>query len=195
MKLDPQQLLYAYAQGIFPMAHEDGQIFWYDPDPRAIIPLDRFHVPSRLARTMRQAPFEIHVDRAFRRVMELCAAPDAGREETWISDEFIEANTELHRLGFAHSVEAWQDEKLVGGLYGVTLNSLFAGESMFSFERDASKVALVHLVRRLRRRNYLLLDIQFLTDHLAQFGAIEIPRERYHRLLREALQQPNTFTA
>lgn len=194
MRLDPEQLLYAYAQGVFPMAHEDGQIFWYDPDPRAIIPLDHFHVPSRLARTVRQAPFEIHVDKAFRQVIELCAAPADGREETWISDEFIVAYSELHRLGFAHSVEAWQGEELVGGLYGVTLNSLFAGESMFSLARDASKVALVHLVRRLRRRSYLLLDIQFLTDHLAQFGAMEIPRERYRRLLRQALQQPNTFT-
>lgn len=194
MRLDPEQLLYAYAQGVFPMAHEDGQIFWYDPDPRAIIPLDRFHVPSRLARTVRQAPFEIRVDKAFRRVMELCAAPAPGREETWISEDFLTAYSELHELGLAHSVEAWQDGELVGGLYGVTLNSLFAGESMFSLERDASKVTLVHLVRRLRRRNYLLLDIQFLTEHLAQFGAMEIPRERYHRLLREALQRPNTFT-
>lgn len=194
MRLDPEQLLYAYAQGVFPMAHEDGQIFWYDPDPRAIIPLDRFHVPSRLARTVRQAPFDIHIDTAFRRVMELCAAPAPGREETWISDEFIEVYGELHELGLAHSVEAWQDGELVGGLYGVTLNSLFAGESMFSLERDASKVTLVHLVRRLRRRNYLLLDIQFQTEHLAQFGAMEIPRERYHRLLREALQRPNTFS-
>lgn len=194
MRLDPEQLLYAYAQGVFPMAHEDGQVFWYDPDPRAIIPLDRFHVPSRLARTVRQAPFDIHIDKAFRRVMELCAAPAPGREETWISDEFIEVYGELHELGLAHSVEAWQDGELVGGLYGVTLNSLFAGESMFSLERDASKVTLVHLVRRLRRRNYLLLDIQFQTEHLAQFGAMEIPRERYHRLLREALQRPNTFS-
>lgn len=194
MRLDPEQLLYAYAQGVFPMAHGDGQIFWYDPDPRAIIPLDRFHVPSRLARTVRQAPFEIRVDKAFRRVMELCAAPAPGREETWISEDFLTAYSELHELGLAHSVEAWQDGELVGGLYGVTLNSLFAGESMFSLERDASKVTLVHLVRRLRRRNYLLLDIQFLTEHLAQFGAMEIPRERYHRLLREALQRPNTFT-
>lgn len=194
MRLDPEQLLYAYAQGVFPMAHGDGQIFWYDPDPRAIIPLDRFHVPSRLARTVRQAPFEIRVDKAFRRVMELCAAPAPGREETWISEDFLTAYSELHELGLAHSVEAWQDGELVGGLYGVTLNSLFAGESMFSLERDASKVTLVHLVRRLRRRNYLLLDIQFLTEHLAQFGAMEISRERYHRLLREALQRPNTFT-
>lgn len=194
MRLNSEQLLYAYAQGVFPMAHEVGQIFWYDPDPRAIIPLDSFHVPSRLARTVGQAPFEIHVDRSFRRVMELCAAPATGREETWINEEFIVAYTELHRHGFAHSVEAWQQGKLVGGLYGVTLNSLFAGESMFSLERDASKVALVHLVRRLRQRNYLLLDIQFLTDHLAQFGAVEIPREQYRRLLRKALERPNTFT-
>lgn len=194
MGLEPQTLLMAYAQGIFPMAHEDGQIYWYDPDPRAIIPLDRFHVPSRLARTVRQAPFEIHVDRAFRRVMELCAAPAAEREETWISEEFMVAYSELHRLGFAHSVEAWQDDRLVGGLYGVTLNSLFAGESMFSVGRDASKVALVHLVRRLQHRSYVLLDIQFLTDHLAQFGAVEIPREQYHLLLKDALRRPNMFT-
>jgi len=193
MKLDPQHLLYAYAQGIFPMAHESGQIFWYDPDPRAIIPLDQFHVPARLARTVRQAPFDIRMDTAFRRVMEACAGTAPGREETWISDELVTVYTELHRLGFAHSVEAWRDGVLAGGLYGVSLNSFFAGESMFSHERDASKVALVHLVRRLRQRNFLLLDIQFMTGHLAQFGAVEISRYEYKRRLSQALRRHNRF--
>lgn len=193
MNLDPQTLLLAYAQGIFPMAHETGQIFWYDPDPRAIIPLDRFHVPTRLARTVSQAPYDIRVDSAFRRVMALCATPAPGREETWISAEMIDAYCELHRLGFAHSVETWQGETLAGGLYGVALNSLFAGESMFSRQRDASKVALVHLVRRLQQRNYLLLDVQFLTEHLAQFGAVEISRRKYHQRLAQALQRANVF--
>lgn len=193
MKLDPRLLLGAYAQGIFPMAHDDGQIFWYDPDPRAIIPLDRFHVPARLARTVHRAPYEIRFNTAFRRVMELCASPAPGREETWISDELIAVYEDLHRLGFAHSVEAWQDGFLVGGLYGVALNSLFAGESMFSRGRDASKIALVHLVRQLQARKFLLLDIQFLTDHLAQFGALEIRRREYKQRLALALQQENSF--
>ena len=193
MKLDPQLLLAAYAQGVFPMAHEQGQIFWYDPDPRAIIPLDQFHVPLRLARTVRQAPYDIRVNMAFRRVMEQCAAPASGREETWISDELIDVYEELHRLGFAHSVESWQDGTLVGGLYGVALNGLYAGESMFSHARDASKVALVHLVRRLQQRDFLLLDIQFMTPHLAQFGAVEIPRGRYKQLLALALQRTGSF--
>lgn len=194
MMLDPQTLLLAYAQGIFPMAHEDGQIFWYDPDPRAIIPLDRFNVPSRLARTVRQAPYEIRVDSAFREVMQRCAAPATGREQTWISEAMIEAYCRLHRLGYAHSVETWRGAELVGGLYGVTLNSLFAGESMFSRQRDASKIALVHLVHRLQRRHFLLLDIQFLTDHLAQFGAVEISRTAYRQRLVQALQRSNRFT-
>ena len=193
MKLDPQLLLAAYAQGVFPMAHEQGQIFWYDPDPRAIIPLDQFHVPLRLARTVRQARYDIRVNMAFRRVLELCAAPTSGREETWISDELIDVYEELHRLGFAHSVESWQDGTLVGGLYGVALNGLYAGESMFSHARDASKVALVHLVRRLQQRDFLLLDIQFMTPHLAQFGAVEIPRGRYKQLLALALQRTGSF--
>jgi len=193
MKLEAQHLLYAYAQGIFPMAHEDGQIFWYDPDPRAIIPLDHFHVPARLARTVRRAPYEIRVNSAFRRVMEQCATPAPGRQETWISDDLIALYTELHRMGYAHSVECWRDGALAGGLYGVNLNSFFAGESMFSHERDASKVALVYLVRCLQRRNYLLLDIQFITGHLAQFGAVEISRDSYKRRLAQALQQPNRF--
>ena len=191
--LQPRPLLSAYTQGIFPMAHEDGDIYWYDPDPRAILPLGAFHVPSRLERTVRQNQFEIRRDSAFRAVMEACAAPAPGREETWISPEIIEAYTRLHRLGYAHSVESWQDGNLVGGLYGIAINSFFAGESMFSRERDASKVALVHLVRHLQTRGFLLLDIQFMTEHMRQFGAIEIPQSEYHRRLREALLKENDF--
>ncbi|MFW6063208.1 MAG: leucyl/phenylalanyl-tRNA--protein transferase [Chloroflexota bacterium] len=193
MTLDPRQLLYAYSQGIFPMAGEDGAILWYDPDPRAIMPLEEFHIPRRLARTVRQEPYEIRVDTAFADVIDRCAAPAPDRRQTWISPTLIEVYKELHRLGFAHSVEAWQDGHLVGGLYGVALNSLFAGESMFSRARDASKVALVHLVRRLQQRKFLLLDIQFLTEHLAQFGAIEIPRGDYKARLQQAILKPNRF--
>ena len=193
-QLDPHQLLYAYAQGIFPMAHEDGAIYWYDPDPRAILPLHAFHVPRRLARTVRQEPFDIRVDGAFRSVIEACAAPAPGRENTWISAEIIEAYDRLHRLGFAHSVEAWLEGRLVGGLYGVAINSFFAGESMFSRKRDASKVTLVHLVERLKEKGFLLLDIQFLTDHFRQFGAVEVPRSEYRTLLARALQKDNDFS-
>ncbi len=166
------------------MADEFGNIHWFDPDPRAIIPLDeRFHVPKRLTRTVRHGTFEIRVDTAFRAVMEACAA----RDETWISDEFIAVYTELHRMGFAHSVESWLDGELVGGLYGVALRGLFAGESMFSHRRDASKVALVHLVEQLRHNGFTLLDTQFITAHLAQFGAMEIPRGEYLLLLSDAM--------
>jgi leucyl/phenylalanyl-tRNA--protein transferase len=194
MKLTPPLLVAAYAQGLFPMADEEGRIAWYDPDPRAIIPLDAFHVPRRLARTVRSGRFEIRVDTAFRTVMEACAAPAPGRETTWISPEMIDAYTALHRLGFAHSVEAWRAGRLVGGLYGVALRGLFAGESMFSRETDASKVALVHLVERLRRGGFVLLDTQFLVGgHMRQFGAIEIPRHEYKRLLAHALQVNAVF--
>ncbi len=166
------------------MADEFGNIYWFDPDPRAIIPLDeRFHVSKRLARTIRRGTFEIRVDTVFRTVMEACAT----RDETWISNELIELYTELHRMGFAHSVETWLGGKLVGGLYGVALRGLFAGESMFSHHRDASKVALVHLVERLRTGGFTLLDTQFITPHLARFGAIEIPREEYLLLLSDAM--------
>lgn len=192
--LDPHQLLYAYAQGVFPMAQEDGAIYWYDPDPRAILPLEAFHVPRRLGRTVRQEPFAVRVDTAFHNVIEACAAPAPGRESTWISAEIIEAYDRLHRLGFAHSVEAWREGQLVGGLYGVAINSFFAGESMFSQERDASKVTLIHLVKRLKAKGFLLLDIQFLTDHFRQFGAVEIPRRNYKRLLAQALEKENAFS-
>lgn len=187
MNLTPQLLLSAYCEGIFPMAHEDGRIYWYDPDPRAIIPLDGFHVPRRLARVVRANAFEVRVDTAFTAVMQACAAPTDGRETTWISPEFVRAYTDLHQRGFAHSVECWQDGRLVGGLYGVSVQGLFAGESMFSLVPNASKVALVHLVDRLRRGGFQLLDTQFMTDHLRQFGTIEISAAAYKRRLAQAL--------
>ncbi|GAB4182555.1 MAG: leucyl/phenylalanyl-tRNA--protein transferase [Roseiflexaceae bacterium] len=189
LQLTPALLIEAYSHGVFPMAGEDGIIRWYDPNPRAIIPLDQFHIPRRLARTVRNGPFEIRYDTAFTTVMERCAEPIPGREGTWISAEFIRAYTELHQIGFAHSVEAWIDNQLVGGLYGVAIRGLFAGESMFSRERDASKVCLVHLVERLRAGGYTLLDSQFITgSHMLQFGAIEIPRLEYRARLATALR-------
>lgn len=193
MRLEPGQLLLAYAQGIFPMALPSGQILWFDPDPRAILPLESFRLPRRLRRTVRQQSFEIRVNDAFERVISACAAPSPGREETWISPAIIEAYTELNRLGFAHSVEAWHQGELAGGLYGVAINSFFAGESMFTRKRDASKVTLAYLLQRLKESNFLLLDVQFLTDHLRQFGAVEIPRSEYKIRLSQALRQENGF--
>jgi len=187
MQLTPHMLLNAYSQGVFPMAHEDGEIYWYDPDPRAIIPLDGFHVPRRLARTIRRGGFEVRYDSSFRQVMTACAKPAPDRESTWISDEFIEVYSLLHDLGFAHCVETWVADELVGGLYGVTLGGLFAGESMFSRTTDASKIALVYLVERLRRRGFTLLDTQFMTGHLRRFGAVEISRQAYKQRLVKAL--------
>lgn len=191
--LTPQLLLSAYSQGIFPMAHEDG-VYWYDPDPRAVLPLDGLHVSRSLARTIKQNTFEIRVDTAFTAVMHACAAPGPNREETWISDEIISAYTNLHNLRFAHSVEAWFEGKLVGGLYGVAVRGLFAGESMFSRQTDASKVALVYLVNRLRERRFLLLDVQFMTDHLQRLGAVEIPQAAYKRRLAQAMQVQTRFS-
>jgi leucyl/phenylalanyl-tRNA--protein transferase len=187
MRLTPHLLLNAYSQGIFPMADEDGTIYWYDPDPRAIIPLDTFHIPRSLARTIRRGNFEVRVDTAFRTVMEACAEPTPGREITWINAEIIGAYCELHALGFAHSVETWIEGELAGGLYGVALGGLFAGESMFSWVTDSSKIALVYLVERLRRGRFCLLDTQFMTDHLRRFQAIELPRQEYRARLAHAL--------
>ncbi|HEU5102355.1 MAG TPA: leucyl/phenylalanyl-tRNA--protein transferase [Roseiflexaceae bacterium] len=192
MLLTPDILIAGYCQGYFPMADEDGQISWYDADPRAIIPLDAFHVPRRLARRVRNGGFEIRVDSSFRTVMEACGAPD--RPGGWISAEMVDAYTALHQAGFAHSVETWRDGQLVGGLYGVAIRGLFAGESMFSRETDASKVALAHLVERLRRGGFTLLDSQYIaSEHMLQFGTIEIPRAEYRRRLREALLVETIF--
>lgn len=169
------------------MADEDGTIYWYDPDPRAIIPLDSFHVPRSLLRTIQRGGFEVRFDTVFPAVMQACAEPGPGREKTWISSEIFQAYSELHQLDFAHSVETWIDNQLVGGLYGVSLGGLFAGESMFSRVTDASKIALVYLVERLRQRGFALLDTQFMTEHLRRFGTIEIPRAEYKTRLAQAL--------
>ena len=184
------QLLEAYATGFFPMS-DGGRIRWYSPNPRGIIPLERFHMPSRLARVVRQGRFEMRADTAFRRVIESCAAD---REEgTWISPEIVESYAALHDAGRAHSIEAWRDGELVGGLYGVAVGGAFFGESMFHHARDASKVALAALVERLRARNFSLLDVQWVTPHLETFGAIEIPRRRYLMMLEEAIRLDRSF--
>jgi leucyl/phenylalanyl-tRNA--protein transferase len=165
----------------------DPTLYWVSPEKRGVIPLDDFHLPRRLARTVRSGHFTVTADKAFRAVMEACAAPAPGREESWINDEILRLYTALHASGHAHSIECWRDGHLVGGLYGVRLGAAFFGESMFSRERDASKVALVHLVEGLRHGGFLLLDTQFITSHLARFGAIEIPRAYYLRRLQDAL--------
>jgi len=188
--LAPHLLLEAYRLGIFPMADEDGQIRWFSPDPRAIIEPDRFHIPRTLRQVYRQHRFDVRVDTAFERVIRACADRP---EPTWISSQIIDAYTRLHRLGHAHSVESWQRDRLVGGLYGVALGGAFFGESMFHRVTDASKVALVALVDRLTRRGFSLLDVQFHTPHLARFGAREICRNDYLRRLRRAVLQPCRF--
>jgi leucyl/phenylalanyl-tRNA---protein transferase len=182
--IPPELLVQAYSTGYFPMAVEDLGIRWFSPDPRGIIPLDGFHVPTRLGRLYRSGRFRIEVNHAFRNVIEACAA----RQETWIDQEIIESYVELHRLGFAHSVEAWHEGRLAGGLYGVSLRGAFFGESMFSHVSNASKVALVSLVHRLQSRGYRLLDVQWVTEHLETLGAVEIPRSRYLRLLRDSMR-------
>jgi len=185
-------LLRAYARGIFPMADpREGSLGYYSPDPRAVLPLDDFHVPRSLARVARSGVFEVRSDTAFERVIRACAEPRADRPESWLDERLIEPYLELFARGFAHSVEAWRDGALVGGLYGVHLGAAFFGESMFSRPeaggRDASKVCLVALVERLRRGGFRLLDTQFRTPHLARFGCVELPRERYLELLDDAL--------
>lgn len=187
--LTPALIVQAYCQGIFPMADDDGTIGWYSPTQRAVFPLDAFHVPKTLAKTVRQAKFAIRVDGDFEGVMRACAA----RESTWISEEIVAAYVALHRLGRAHSVEAWRDGVLVGGLYGVALGGAFMGESMFSRATDASKVCLVALVERMRARGFVLLDSQFPTTHLQRFGQVVIPREDYLAQLDAALRLPCRF--
>lgn len=182
-------LLKAYALGVFPMAQRrDGcDIYFVSPDERGIMPLDRFHISRRLARTIRSDRFSVRIDTDFAAVIRACAAPGPGRQESWINEEIVSLYTDLYASGFAHSVECWRNGRLVGGLYGVQLGAVFFGESMFSCERDASKVALVHLVARLKCGGFSLLDAQFMTSHLAQFGAISIPRSDYLVLLEEAI--------
>ncbi|THD75259.1 MAG: leucyl/phenylalanyl-tRNA--protein transferase [Phenylobacterium sp.] len=184
-----RDLLACYARGVFPMAdaREDGRVFLIDPERRGVIPLEAFHVPRRLARTVRAEPYEIRIDTAFHEVVLACAAAAPDRPETWINRPIEGLYLKLHDMGFAHSLECWQDGALVGGLYGVALKGAFFGESMFSRARDASKVALVHLVARLVSGGFRLLDTQFMTEHLAQFGTEEIGRADYHQRLAAAL--------
>jgi leucyl/phenylalanyl-tRNA---protein transferase len=193
--LTSELLLCAYASGLFPMANDrhDPTIHWIEPRRRGVLPLDEFHVPKSLRKLIRRNRFEIRTDRDFRQVITACAASRPERPRTWLNDELIELYCELHELGYTHSVESWLDGRLVGGVYGVSLGAAFFGESMFSHERDASKVALVSLVERLRAGGYRLLDTQFVTDHLRQFGATELSRAAYRAKLREALEVPAVF--
>jgi leucyl/phenylalanyl-tRNA---protein transferase len=188
-RLTPEILLRAYQAGIFPMAEsaDDPELFWVDPERRGILPLDGFHLPRRLRRVLRQGRFEVRVDSDFAATLAACAQATDKRPNTWINSEIVRLYTALHARDAAHSVECWQNEALVGGLYGVSIGGAFFGESMFSRVADASKVALVHLVALMRLGGYRLLDLQFVTPHLAQFGAIEVPRAHYRRLLAEAL--------
>ncbi|WP_315778548.1 MULTISPECIES: leucyl/phenylalanyl-tRNA--protein transferase [unclassified Bradyrhizobium] len=191
-EITPEVLLRAYACGIFPMAEsaDDPTLFWVEPELRGVIPLNGFRVASRLARTVRSDAFTVTVNQAFKAVMDGCAEPQPGREDTWINRRIRELYSGLYALGHCHSVECWQDGELVGGLYGVSLGRAFFGESMFHRARDASKVALVHLVARLIAGGFELLDTQYVTEHLKTFGAVEIPRRRYTVLLEKALQGP-----
>ena len=190
-RLPPELLLSAYSQGYFPMPQsETNEILWYRPDPRAVIPLDNFHASRSLQRTLKRSHFTITFDSAFREVMLGCA----DRKETWITDEFLTAYTELHHLGFAHSVEVWsKDRQLVGGVYGVSLGGAFFAESKFHRKTDASKVALYHLVQRLKAQHFTLLEVQFMTPHLATLGALEIPDDIYQLRLAKALLIETTF--
>ena len=187
--IEPELLVQGYRLGVFPMAMEDDSIAWFSPDPRAVIPLDRFHVPHDLRRVQRKQAFEIKIDHCFGEVIRACAQ----RNDTWINHEIIESYERLHELGFAHSVEAWSEGKLAGGLYGVAIGGAFFGESMFHDVTDASKIALVTLVERLRAKKFALLDTQWLTPHLAQFGAIEISRPEYLHLLTRAVELGREF--
>ena len=179
----PDLLLEAYAGGMFPMAMENGEMGWFSPDPRGIIPIKEFHIPHGLKKVLRKNPFEVRINTAFSTVMRGCA----DRESTWISDMILRSYVKLHELGFAHSVEVWQDDVLAGGLYGISMGGAFFGESMYSRVPNASKVALTALVERLEKRGYVLLDTQWVTEHLTQFGAHEIPRATYLKRLNKAL--------
>ncbi len=187
--IEPEVLLRGYALGVFPMAMEDGEIEWFSPNPRAILPLDAFHASHSLRQAWRRGGFEVRIDTRFAEVMEACAA----REETWINQEIIASYARLHKLGHAHSIETWQEGELAGGLYGVSLGAAFFGESMFHRATNASKVALLALVERMRARKFTLLDSQWMTPHLRQFGAIEIPRHHYLHLLNRATQLGRSF--
>jgi len=195
LEITPQVLLKAYTCGIFPMAEsaDDPQLYWIEPQARGVLPLDRVIVPKRLQRTIRQQPYDIRVDTDFDGVIAGCAAPKPGRRTTWINDRIRKLYFELHQLGYCHTVEAWYGDRLVGGLYGVALGGAFFGESMFSEMRDASKITLIYLCARLIQGGFVMLDTQFVTDHLRQFGTIEVERTRFHRQLERALKAEGDF--
>jgi len=195
--ITPQVLLKAYAVGVFPMAEsaDDPALYWVEPDERGLIPLDGFHISRSLKKSVRHAGFEIRIDTSFETVMRACAEKTADREETWINERILKLYTQLHKMGFCHSVETWKDGALVGGLYGVRLGSAFFGESMFSRATDASKVALVHLVARLNAGGFMLLDAQFLNSHLQQFGCYTIKKQAYRELLDQAMDGDADFFA
>ena len=195
MKITPDIVLQAYAAGVFPMSdgRNENKIFWVDPEHRGILPLNNFHLPRRLHRIVRSDRFQITTDTAFEEVIEACAEPASGRWTTWINHEIQDYFLELHERGFAHSLETWNNDELVGGLYGIGLGGAFFGESMFSRQNNASKVALVHLVGRLKLGGFKLLDTQFVTKHLHQFGVVEISREAYHSQLAAALSIAGDF--
>jgi len=197
IEITPEVLLKAYACGIFPMAEsaDDPALYWIEPEKRGIIPLDRFHVPARLARTVRSDRFTVLIDRDFNGVLDGCAEPQPGRQRTWINARIRTLYRKLYERRHCHSVEVYHGDELVGGLYGVTLGRAFFGESMFHRARDASKVALVHLVARLRAGGFKLLDTQFVTEHLMTFGAVEVPQRQYHKLLEAALSGEGDFAA
>jgi leucyl/phenylalanyl-tRNA---protein transferase len=197
VEITPEVLLKAYACGIFPMAEDadDPALYWIEPEKRGIIPLEGFHIPGRLARTVRTTPFTVWVNRDFDAVIAGCAEPKSGRARTWINQRIRGLYRKLHDAGHCHSVEVYSGNDLVGGLYGVSLGGVFFGESMFHRARDASKIALVHLIARLRSGGYRLLDTQFVTEHLKTFGAREIPRRQYHKLLDAALAGEGRFDA
>ncbi|HEX5599624.1 MAG TPA: leucyl/phenylalanyl-tRNA--protein transferase [Hyphomicrobiaceae bacterium] len=195
LEITPQVLLKAYTCGIFPMAEsaDDPQLYWIEPQARGVLPLDNVRVPKRLRRTIRQKPYQVRIDTDFAGVIAGCAAPKPGRRTTWINDRIRKLYRELHRLGYCHTVEVWDGERLVGGLYGVALGGAFFGESMFSEVRDASKIALIYLCARLIYGGFVLLDTQFVTDHLRQFGTIEVDRAEFHRQLEAALKINGDF--
>ncbi|MDP2331137.1 MAG: leucyl/phenylalanyl-tRNA--protein transferase [Reyranella sp.] len=195
LEITPDLLLQAYRIGVFPMGErrDDPRLHWLDPRVRAVLPLDTFHLPHRLARTVRAGRFAVSADTAFAEIVRACAEPRPGHPESWINEPIVDLYSELHRRGHGHSVECRLGGQLVGGLYGVSVGAAFFGESMFSRERDASKVALVHLVARLIQGGFRLLDCQFMTEHLRSFGAIEVPREAFRALLADAIDRPATF--
>ncbi len=192
-KLTADDLIYGYMNGIFPMAETDGSLYWYSPDPRAIIPIESYKPPKSLRPTLNKQLFEIRVNTDFEGVMRGCAEARADDDSTWISEEIIEAYTDLHHLNLAHSVESYQDNQLVGGLYGVAIGSAFFGESMFYRVSDASKVAFHSLIEILKKQQYKLLDTQFINDNVRRFGAIEIPKNNYLRLLKIAISHQSHF--